>query len=157
MELWFGYWRNIQTSPTMSPAAKRAPPTSVLSTLSWRFSLASHRRADRRTLEKLLDGHKVSTSETIRVRINRLKLQQHHERSLTGPLGGPACLRGLTCFHGPLVGCASAGAGHIGLLSLPEGDASNSSCELESVSHRNIGRREHLAAKIGRASQLPRH
>jgi glutathione S-transferase len=31
-----------QTSPPMSPAAKRGPPTSVLSTLNWRFSLASH-------------------------------------------------------------------------------------------------------------------
>jgi glutathione S-transferase len=39
-------WRNIQTSPPMSPAAKRGPPTSVLSTLNWRFSLASHRPAD---------------------------------------------------------------------------------------------------------------
>jgi hypothetical protein len=29
------------------PAAKRGPPSSVLSTLNWRFSLASHRPADK--------------------------------------------------------------------------------------------------------------
>jgi hypothetical protein len=30
----------------MSPAAKRGPPSGVLSTLNWRFSLANHRPAD---------------------------------------------------------------------------------------------------------------
>src|SRR5262245_42710827 len=34
----------------MSPVAKRGPPTSVLSTISWRSSLASHRPADKRPL-----------------------------------------------------------------------------------------------------------
>src|SRR5712671_1849614 len=34
----------------MSPVAKRGPPTSVLSTINWRFSLASHRPADKRPL-----------------------------------------------------------------------------------------------------------
>src|ERR1700722_3647138 len=38
----------------MSPAAKRGPPTNVLSTLSWRFSRASHQPADKCPL--WLDG-----------------------------------------------------------------------------------------------------
>src|SRR5438132_14327598 len=37
------YWTNIRTSPPMSPAAKRAPPSSALSPLNWRFSLAVNR------------------------------------------------------------------------------------------------------------------
>ena len=41
------YWRNIRTSLPMSPVAKRGPPTSVPSTLNWRFSKASHRPADK--------------------------------------------------------------------------------------------------------------
>ena len=39
-------WTNIRTSPPMSPAAKRGPPSSVPSTLNWRFSRASSRPAD---------------------------------------------------------------------------------------------------------------
>ena len=35
------------TSPPMSPAAKRAPPSSVLSPLNWRFSLAVNRGGKR--------------------------------------------------------------------------------------------------------------
>jgi glutathione S-transferase len=40
------YKQRLQTSPPMSPAALFDPPTSVLSTLNWWFSLASHRPAE---------------------------------------------------------------------------------------------------------------
>ena len=39
-------WTNIRTSPPMSPAAKRGPPTSVPSPINWRFSPAKRRRVD---------------------------------------------------------------------------------------------------------------
>src|SRR5262249_10892287 len=41
-----GFWTNIRIWPPMSPAAKRGPPTSGLSTLNWRFTPASYRPAD---------------------------------------------------------------------------------------------------------------
>src|SRR4249920_731161 len=63
----------------------------------------------------------------------------------------------MTCFHGPLVAFASASAGDEGLLCLAEGDAATSSGQLQGVSHRNVGCRECITRKIGRARELPGH
>ena len=47
----------------MSPEAKRGPPSSVLSTLNWRFSPASHRPAER--VRKSLKGPPGRITEQI--------------------------------------------------------------------------------------------
>src|SRR5207302_5004303 len=70
----------------------------------------------------------------------------------TGHLSGP-CPRGMTCFHGPLVGFASAGAGHIGPLCLAEGESASPLGKLQRVSHHNVGCRECITRKIGRARE----
>src|SRR4029453_5358867 len=54
---------------------------------------------------------------------------------LRGRLGGP-CPGVVTCFHGPPVGFASAGAGDIGPLCLAEGGGATSLGQLQCVSHR---------------------
>src|SRR5262245_59039435 len=41
------WWRSIQTSPPISPAAKHGPRTSVLSPRSWRFSPANQHNPPR--------------------------------------------------------------------------------------------------------------
>ena len=40
------FWTNTRTSPPLSPAAKRGPPTRELSPRNWRSTPASHRPAD---------------------------------------------------------------------------------------------------------------
>jgi len=50
----------------MSPVAKRGPPTSVLSPINWRFSLASHRPADECRLWAKADaGDKVKAEAKV--------------------------------------------------------------------------------------------
>src|SRR4029453_17024874 len=62
------------TSPPMSPAAKRGPPTSGLSTLNWRFS-PPHRAADRGPL------FSRSTEQT------RLAQRAHRLQTDRSPMG----------------------------------------------------------------------
>ena len=63
----------------------------------------------------------------------------------------------MTRFHGALVSFASAGAGDIRPLYLPEGCGAVSLRQLQCIGHRNIGCCEFVARQIGRACELPPH
>ena len=49
-----GFWTSMRTSQPMWPAAKRGPPTSVLSPHNWRFSLIIHQLVDEGQLQARL-------------------------------------------------------------------------------------------------------
>jgi hypothetical protein len=54
----------------------------------------------------------TASAKTCRLFTPVLAVRSRQKRSLTGRLGSPRP-RGMACFHGPLVGFASAGADHI--------------------------------------------
>src|SRR5207253_9112604 len=78
----------------MSPAAKRGPHTSVLSTLNWRFSQASHRPADEGQLWAQADRRRRSLRLGARIE----RAARHAAAQLVVPARRLAASAALVCL-----------------------------------------------------------